>query len=82
MDSRTQVCPVRSETYEITFTGEAAATLCAEFDDCEVTVGAGMTTLRAELPDQAALAGLMLRITGLRLRVTQVRLLALPPDDD
>jgi hypothetical protein len=73
---------MRSETYEITFTGEAEPTLRAEFDDCEVTVGAGTTTLLAELPDQAALAGLMLRITGLRLRVTQVRLLALPPGDD
>jgi hypothetical protein len=82
MDSRTQVrSAMPSETYEITFTGEAEAALRAEFDDCEVTVGAGTTTLRAELPDQAALAGLVLRITGLRLRVTQVRLLALPPGD-
>ena len=73
---------MRSETYEITFTGEAGAALCAEFDDCEVTVGAGTTTVRAELPDHEALAGLVLRVTGLRLHVIQVRLLALPPDDD
>jgi hypothetical protein len=60
---------VRSQTYEITFTGQAGATLCAEFDDCQVTIGPGTTTLRAELPDPAALAGLVLRITSLRLEV-------------
>jgi hypothetical protein len=34
--------------YEITFAGRAGSTLQAEFDDCEVIVGAGTTTLRAE----------------------------------
>jgi hypothetical protein len=70
---------VRSQTYEITFTGQAGTTLCAEFDDCEVTIGPGTTTLRAELPDQAALAGLMLRITGLRLEVIHMRRVTPPP---
>jgi hypothetical protein len=60
---------VRSQTYEITFTGQAGPTLRAEFDDCEVTTGPGTTTLRAELPDQAALSGLVQRIIGLRLEV-------------
>jgi len=69
---------VRSQTYEITFTGQAGATLCAEFDDCQVTVGAGSTTLRAELPDQAALAGLVLRITGLGLEIVRLNLVARP----
>jgi hypothetical protein len=69
----------RSQTYEITFTGQAGATLRAEFDDCEVTIGPGTTTLRAELPDQAALAGLMLRITGLRLEVIHMRRVTPPP---
>ena len=68
-------------TYEITFTGQAGSTLRAEFDDCEVTVGPGITTLRAELPDQAALSGLVLRITGLGLRVIDMHLVAPPPDD-
>jgi hypothetical protein len=63
---------VRSHTYEITFTGEAGSTLRAEFDDCEVTVGPGTTTLRAELPDQAALGGLVQRVIGLRLEVVHV----------
>jgi hypothetical protein len=70
---------VRSQTYEITFTGQAGTTLRAEFDDCEVTIGPGTTTLRAELPDQAALAGLMQRITGLRLEVIHMRLVTQSP---
>ena len=49
-----------------------------EFDDCEVTVGPGTTTLRAELPDQAAFAGLMQRIADLRLDVVHVHLVATP----
>ncbi len=70
---------VRSQTYEITFTGQAGRALRAEFDDCEVTVGAGTTTLRAVLPDQAALTGLLQRITGLGLEVIDMHLLAPPP---
>jgi hypothetical protein len=70
---------VRSQTYEITFTGQAGAALRAEFDDCELTVGPGTTTLRAELPDQAALAGLVQRITGLRLEMIHLHLVAPPP---
>jgi hypothetical protein len=72
---------VRSQTYEITFAGQAGSTLRAEFDDCEVTVGSGTTTLRAELPDQAALSGLVLRITGLGLELIDVHLVAPPADD-
>ena len=72
---------MRLQTYEITFTGRAGSTLRAEFDDCEVTVGPGITTLRAELPDQAALSGLVLRITGLGLKVIDMHLVAPPPND-
>ena len=70
---------VPSQTYEITFTGRAGPTLRAEFDDCEVTIGPGTTTLRAELPDQAALSGLLQRITGLRLELIHMHLVAPPP---
>ena len=69
---------MRSQTYEITFTGQAGPTLRAEFDDCQVTIGPGTTTLRAELPDQAALAGLVQRITSLRLEEIFLRLVAPP----
>ena len=53
--------------------------LYAEFDDCEVTVESGTTTLRAEVPDQAALWSLMERINGLRLDVIDMHLVAPPP---
>ena len=60
---------MRSDTYEITFTGRADKTLRAQFDDCNVTTGPDTTTLRAELPDPAALSGLVQRIAGLGLEV-------------
>ena len=71
---------MRSQTYEITFLGQAGTTLCAEFDDCEVTIGPGTTTLHAELPDQGALSGLIERISGLGLEVIDVSLVAPPPE--
>jgi hypothetical protein len=67
---------VHPRTYEITFTGQAGPVLRAEFDDCELTIGPGTTTLRTELPDPAALSGLVQRITGLRLEVVHLRLVA------
>jgi hypothetical protein len=70
---------VRPQIYEITFTGQAGTALRAEFEDCEVTVGSGTTTLRAELPDQGALSGLVQRITGLGLEVIHMHLVAPPP---
>ena len=71
---------MRARTYEITFMGQAGAALRAEFDDCEVSIGPGTTTLRAELPDQGALSGLMERITGLGLEVIDVSLVAPSPE--
>jgi hypothetical protein len=71
---------MRSHMYEITFVGQAGEALRAEFDDCEVSIGPGTTTLRAELPDQGALAGLMERITGLGLEVIDVSLVAPSPE--
>lgn len=64
--------------YEITFAGQAGPAVGAEFDDCEVILGASATTLRANLPDQCALSGLIQRIVGLHLEITQVHLLAPP----
>jgi hypothetical protein len=70
---------VQPQTYEITFLGQAGTTLRAEFEDCEVTIGRGITTLRTELPDSGALSGLMERINGLGLDVIDVSLVASPP---
>ena len=77
-----RLIPVQSQTYEITFLGQAGSTLSAEFDDCEITIGPGTTTLRADLPDQGALTGLMERISSLGLKVIDVSLVALAPGDD
>ena len=71
---------MRPQTYEITFTGRAGTALRSEFDDCEITVGPGTTTLRAELPDQGALSGLVQRIIGLGLEVVHLQLM--PPGDN
>jgi hypothetical protein len=72
------VTDLRSRTYEITFIGRAGDTLCTAFDDCTVIDGQGTTTLRAQLPDQAALWGLVQRIIGLGLDVVELRLV-IPP---
>ena len=69
----------RAQTYDITFLGQANPALRAEFEDCEVTVNHGTTTLRTDLPDQGALTGMMERITGLGLDVIDVSLVAPPP---
>ena len=70
---------MRSSVYEITFRGEACTTTRAEFDDCEVIVSSGSTTLRTELPDQGALWRLVQRIIDFRLVVTDLHLMTPPP---
>ena len=71
---------MRSEIYEITFLGKAGSTLSAEFEDCQIIIGPGTTTIRAVLPDQGALSGLMERINGLGLKVIDVSLVAPTPE--
>jgi hypothetical protein len=70
---------VPAQTYEITFTGRVGTTLRAEFDDCQVTVGPDTTTLRAVLPDQVALCGLVQRIAGLGLDIVHLHLVTPAP---
>lgn len=67
---------VESRTYEITLTGQAGRTVRAEFEDCTIIAGPNSTTLRAELPDQAALWGLVERIMGLGLELVHLHLVA------
>jgi len=69
---------VRSHTYEITFRGQAGRTLCAQFDDCQVTTSPETTTLRTELPDQAALPWLVERVVGLGLEIIDLHLVTQP----
>ena len=65
---------MRLHTYEIVFAGQADRTLRAQFDECEVSTGPDTTTLHAELPDQAALCGLVQRIVGFGLDIIHVQL--------
>jgi hypothetical protein len=60
-------------TYEITFAGEAVPAVASTFEDFDVIVGTGSTTLRAELPDQAALHGTLGRLRDLGLDLLEVR---------
>jgi hypothetical protein len=69
---------LESRTYEISFAGQAGPAVRAEFDDCQITSDPDATTLRAELPDQCALSGLIQRIIDLRLEITQLLLISPP----
>jgi hypothetical protein len=69
---------LKSQMYEITFAGRAGSAVRAAFDDCEVSVALDTTTLRVELPDQAALWGMVQRIMGLGLEVVELRQLTVP----
>jgi hypothetical protein len=62
-----------SRVYEITFAGEAVPAICAAFEDFDVAIGTGSTTLRAELVDQAALYGALDRVMALGLELLEVR---------
>ncbi len=65
-----------SRTYEVTFAGQAGTVLQAEFDDCEMRVSPGTTTLRRELADQGALHGLIQRIASFGLDLIDVSVVA------
>ena len=60
-------------TYEITFGGEAVPAIVDAFEDFDVSVGDGTTTIRARLPDQAAVHGTLNRLMALGLELLQVK---------
>ena len=66
--------------YEVTFKGEAGAALRAAFDECAVTTGHGVTVLRCDLRDQAALHSIINRIESLGLELIDVRLVTNRPE--
>jgi hypothetical protein len=63
-------------TYELTFKGEAGDALAAAFDGFTLSTAAGVTVVRGDLPDQAALHGLLDRVNALGLEVLGVRQVA------
>jgi hypothetical protein len=62
--------------YEVSFKGAASDTLASAFEGCDVTTARGTTVVRSEVPDQAALQGLIARINALGLELLDVRLVA------
>lgn len=58
--------------YEIVVRGEGGPAVHAVFDDLVVTVGDGRTTLCGDLPDQAALYGVLTRVQDLGLELVEV----------
>jgi hypothetical protein len=55
------------QVYQLTVHGEMSEVIQAEFDDFELQVSHGETHLEADLPDSAALYGLIGRIEALGL---------------
>jgi hypothetical protein len=63
--------PIAEEhQYEVRVTGKASAALCAELGS--IRAGKTSTELIFELPDQAALHGLMRRLESLGLEVISI----------
>jgi hypothetical protein len=68
--------------YELSFKGAASDRLAGAFEGCEVTTDHGVTTVRSEVADQAALQGLIGRINALGLELLDVQLVAESGGDD
>lgn len=64
--------------YELSFKGAASTTLASAFEGCDVTTDHGVTIVRSEVADQAALQGLIRRINDLGLELLEVHLVAEP----
>lgn len=63
-----------TSTYEITFKGEAGTRLRAAFEGLDITATHGVTVLTGQLPDQAALHGVINRVEALGLELIGVRI--------
>jgi hypothetical protein len=64
---------VTSLVYDLSFKGNASDMLLAEFGEFAVKVDRGVTHIRANLPDRAALYGLIGRLDALGLELLDVR---------
>jgi len=68
--------------YELSFKGTASDALAGAFENCVVTCRSGITIVRSEVADQAALHGLLDRVQALGLEILELRLVAEPGDED
>jgi hypothetical protein len=59
--------------YEITVRGHLSETLMAAFTGLEAMPSSGLTVLRGEIADQAALFGVLERVESLGLELVDVR---------
>ena len=64
---------MQSRPYEITVRGRLGAALIGAFDGLSATPVAANTVLRGDIPDQAALFGVLERIDALGLELLEVR---------
>ena len=64
---------MHSRHYEITVRGRLSAALVAAFEGLNATPAAANTVIRGDIPDQAALFGVLERIESLGLELLDVR---------
>lgn len=64
--------------YEITVRGRLSASLIGAFDGLSASPTAGGTVIRGDIPDQAALFGVLERIEALGLELLEVRSVPAP----
>ena len=64
--------------YELSFKGAASDMLAGAFEGCQLASAHGITVVRAELPDQTALQGLLNRVHALGLELLDLHLVAEP----
>jgi len=69
-------------TYELSFKGAASETLAVAFEGCRVRTDHGITIVRSEVADQAALQGLLSRVHALGLELLDLRLVVEPDESD
>jgi hypothetical protein len=65
--------PTKSARYEIRVRGHLGETLLAAFPDLHATAEGGETVLAGDLPDQAALYGVLAQVEVLGLELLEVR---------
>ena len=62
------------QVYELRFKGAASETLAAGFEGFELTTCGDTSTIRAVVPDQAALQGIIGQVHGFGLELLEVRM--------
>lgn len=64
------------QVYELRFKGAASDTLAAGFEGCDVFRDGDVTTVRALVPDQAALQGMISQVHAFGLDLLEVRIVS------